>query len=218
LLKWGLGGMALVLASGAVAFGIVSTGGGSVSAQTPGSGAGPGHYEEVLAEKLGISVEELQAAQKAARDQLIDEAVDEGRLTEEQGEKLKSMELGAMKRPFMMRVGQGAVHAIKGIFSAAAEVIGIEEDDLAVELRSGKSLLEIAEDNDVDRDELTEGLIENLTEAIEEANEAGKITDEQAERLLSNLEENIDRIIEREGGVKLEGGMPLGPRLDRSGR
>jgi hypothetical protein len=193
-----------------VVFGIASVGSGSVSAQVPFLGGGDGRYQEILAEKLGISVEILKAAEKAARDQLIQEAVDAGRLTQEQADRLKNLELGQGRE--LLKGGPGPfggfLHAVKSVLNAAAEVIGISEDEVIAGLREGKSLVEIADENGVDRDELKDGLIEKLTEAIEQAEANGRITSQQADRLQSALEEHIDEVIDHEGAIRAlkEGG------------
>ena len=54
------------------------------SAAHSGFGSGTGDMQVLLAEALGISVEELEAAQKAAFETFIAIAVDEGRITQEQ--------------------------------------------------------------------------------------------------------------------------------------
>jgi polyhydroxyalkanoate synthesis regulator phasin len=51
-----------------------------------------GGYEEALAEALGIDVEDLQAAYEAVRETLIQQAVDDGTLTQEQADALLSGE------------------------------------------------------------------------------------------------------------------------------
>ncbi len=72
----------LVLALGAV---VIS--GAATSAQ---EGDGPlGSFLSKVAEKLGVSEDELKDAFDEARDETIDEAVAEGRLSEEQAERLK---------------------------------------------------------------------------------------------------------------------------------
>jgi hypothetical protein len=61
----------------------------------PGQWGGPGHFgpaegltakDELLADALGIDVEDLEAAQDAAREAAIEQALAEGRITEEQAE------------------------------------------------------------------------------------------------------------------------------------
>ena len=56
----------------------------SSSAAHPGFGSGTGDMQVLLADALGISVEELEAAQRAAFEAFIAIAVDEGRITQEQ--------------------------------------------------------------------------------------------------------------------------------------
>jgi polyhydroxyalkanoate synthesis regulator phasin len=220
--KWGLGGLGLFLAAGVVTFGVISIGRGNASAQAGpfdfdavfgGVGAvafaGPGEmrgerFNELLAQKLGITVEQLEAAEKAARDQLIDEAVAEGRLTAEQGAKLKSMELGALRGPFLGKVGPGIVSALKNVFTAAAEVIGITNEQLKTELQSGKSLADIAESHNVDRDDLVDGIVDSIEGEIAQAVSNGRMTQEQANRLLENLEDRVEQAVDHEGGLRLE--------------
>jgi hypothetical protein len=110
----------------------------------------------------------------------------------------------------MQRLGEGVMHALKTVLSAAADVIGISEDELRQELRSGKSIAEVAEENDVDRDDLEEEMIEQLEDAIDQARADGKLTQEQADRLKDGLEKHIDRILDRKGGMQGGPGMPDG--------
>jgi ribosomal protein S20 len=246
--------MALFLASGAVAIGIVSLGDGSASAQNPdrqgfGLKHGLGNYEEALADELDISVETLrnaqkaaftalresnqnmkprdrgafqealadelnisvatlEAAQKAARDEAIDEAVASGRLTPEQAEKLKSLEFG-QGAGLLRDAGKRVIHAVRNVFEAAAGVIGITPAELKEGLASGKSLAAIAEDNNVDRDELEEELIDAIEAQIDKAAADGLLTQEQATRFKEGLNERIGQIIDHEGGLK--GRMGPGP-------
>mgnify|MGYP001556263311 FL=1 len=46
-------------------------------------------FREAVAKTLGISVDEYDAAVKEAHEQVLDEAVSEGKLTEEQAERLR---------------------------------------------------------------------------------------------------------------------------------
>src|SRR5687767_4747354 len=105
-IKFGLGGLTLFVASAVVAFGIVSLGSGGAFAQTPGDSPRARH-NELLAQKLGISVTQLEAAQKAARDQMIDDALAAGRITAEQAAKLKSAEPGELRGAIFGRVAKG---------------------------------------------------------------------------------------------------------------
>src|SRR4051812_23859932 len=92
IVKVGRGVFGVAVAATVLAFGLLGFG---TTSAAPGPG---GHdkngifaqYETVLAQKLGITVDALKAAEKATRDQLIDQAVTVGKLTKAQGDALKS--------------------------------------------------------------------------------------------------------------------------------
>ena len=80
--KWGLGAFGLAAVVGVIALGASVLGGVAQAQEPPGEGSSfQEQYQEALAEKLGVSVDELQAAQEAARSQMIDDAVASGRMS-----------------------------------------------------------------------------------------------------------------------------------------
>jgi lambda repressor-like predicted transcriptional regulator len=208
-IKWAAASLGLFVAAGVIAYGVTSMT-GVADAQTPDDSKPFARYEEVLAQKLGVSVETLRAAQKAARDELIDEAVANGRLTPEQGEKLKSLEPGA--GVFGLRKGAGKVvgAVVHNVLDAVAGILGIEREDVIEGLRDGKSLADLAEEEGVGRSTLESDLLDALQADIDEAEADGRLTAEQADRLSQSLSERIDDIIDRSGEFK--GGFRL-PRL-----
>ena len=119
--KWLIGGVA-GLFLGAVGLGLgTAIAVAATSAETPAADPGleglgwPGHgfglvdMQALLAEELGIAVEELQAAQAAAREAAIQQLVEAGVLTEEQGELAAA---GAALRCYLWhRYGRGARRA-----------------------------------------------------------------------------------------------------------
>ncbi len=137
----------VVLAVGAVAVGGVAT-----SAQ---EGDGPlGTFLGRVAEKLGISEEEFETAIDEARTELIDEAVAEGRLTEEQAERARGSGF-----PF---AGGRMGHGRGQVKDAAAEVLGITEEELEAELGDGNSLADVAVAQGVSQEEFTTQLLAEL--------------------------------------------------------
>lgn len=186
LIKWTLAAAGL-LAGGVIVAAAVVAGTGLASAQTPDSG-GEGKERPVFRD--GLSKEEM----KALRDQKIDQAVANGRLTPEQGERLKNGELGENRR-----VGRRVIHAIRSVFGAAAEVIGISPQDLKAELESGKTIAQVAEDRDVSREALEDGITREVDERIQQAQDEGKIDSDQAARLREGLAEHLDEILEHSG-------------------
>ena len=81
------------------------------------------------------------------------------------------------------------------MFDTAAEALGLAPEELFIELHSGKSLEEIAEEQGVEmeavQDTLKTAQVEARREAIEQAVEDGKMSQEQADWLLEGLEQGF---------------------------
>lgn len=159
-----------------------------VAAQTGGGDSNPvGSFMQRLAANLGIGEDELRAAIDKTHDEMIDDAVAQGRLTPERAEALKERDfadgLGKFERfefhfrdgaergamPFAPRglpdfrgeafPGRGPLSMVLG---PVAQAIGIDEGTLLEELVAGKSLAEIAEANGVSREQLQQRLTETF--------------------------------------------------------
>lgn len=78
------------------------------------------------------------------------------------------------------------------VFDAAAEALGLTPEELFTELHAGKSLEEIAEEQGVDIEAVQDAMNASRTEArrqaIEQAVEDGRITQEQADWMLEGLD------------------------------
>ena len=81
------------------------------------------------------------------------------------------------------------------VFDAAAEALGLTPEQLFSELRSGKTLEEIAEARGVDIQEVYDAMqaarVQEMKEAIQQAVQDGRITQEQADWLLEGLEKGF---------------------------
>ncbi len=142
------------------------------SAQTPGSTSTAkadrsADYLAKLAGNLSISADALKAANVTTQNQLIDEAVAAGKLTAAQGVEAKARIaqggglLGMMHGPGH-RGGprDGALGAMRpsgpdgGPFAPVAALLGTDQQTLMAELRTGKSLAQVAEAHGKTRDEV----------------------------------------------------------------
>jgi hypothetical protein len=106
----------------------------------------PGDFTEYLADELGISVEELQTAQEEVFSAAIQKAVDEGLVTEEQAEAIKSKQFG-FKRGFRAGFMVGRFGAGKGFDHSAllADALNIDVEELrAAQERAHAAALEQA--------------------------------------------------------------------------
>src|SRR4051812_40313673 len=88
--RLGLGVFGVAVAAGVLMFGVLGFG---TAGAAPGPGGGGGKHnlgdmQAALAAKLNISVATLQAAQTAARTQVINDAVGAGKLTQAQANAL----------------------------------------------------------------------------------------------------------------------------------
>ena len=196
--KWALAGIAGVSLAGFLA--ITALGSGVLQAEEPGGGAGEGRraaFAQALADRLGITVEELKEAREGALDDVLAEAVADGRLTQEQADRIKDHPL---------RAAHGLLHrgarAIANVFGAAAETLGMTTEELRTELKEGKSLAEIAGEEGVSTADLKSGITNEIEAQIEKAVAEGKLSQERADTILANLSERLDEVIEREGTGK----------------
>jgi predicted DNA-binding protein YlxM (UPF0122 family) len=149
-----------------------------------------------VAEAQGVDTQAIVDAVHAQVTEMVQEAVDSGRLTQDQadrilerleefdGESLSSlgMPLGpggpGMRGGF--DIGRG-LWGPSGGLDAAAEVLGMETDDLMAELRDGRTLAEIAEEKGVDLQTVKDAMIAQMEQALQEAEEEGSLTPECAE-------------------------------------
>lgn len=155
-----------------------------------------------VAAKLGISQEELSGAIKSAELEMLDEAVAEGRISEERAERVRErIEEG---RGFLglpvrgPRIGARVIRAgLHLVVDPAAEVLGMERQGLVAELRDGKSLAQIGKEQGVGLEELKSGILEGAEAKLEEAVSNGGLSEERADRVLQRLSERIDDIMSR---------------------
>jgi lipoate-protein ligase A len=168
-----------------------------------GEGERPGvRFVAETAERLGVTPEELTTAMTEARVEIIDEAVAEGSLTEEQAAKLKERieEYG----PLLVmgrghRADKALCHGARLVVGAAADVLGKEPAEVAEALRSGESLAEQAEAQGMNVEDFKAALLEAIEAKLQTKVDEGTITQEQADRIFEGIEEHIDRIINFEG-------------------
>jgi hypothetical protein len=86
-------------------------------------------------------------------------------------------------------------------FEAAAKAIGISEDQLKTESKTGKSLADIAKAHNVDPKVVADALKAQRRADIDSAVSAGKLPADIATRLKSHLDEEIDRLVQHPGLV-----------------
>ena len=212
--RWWIAAAAAVAATAAIGVGA------SVMAQTPVPGTDTGKsMVDRVAEKLGISSDELSVAIESSAFEAIDERVAAGELTQEQADALKERItelpddalIGPGGRGFG---GHGPGGHIMRIFIAEglAEFFGITEEQLKTELQAeGATLATVAEAQGKTRDELKAFITGEFEAKLAERVAAGDLTQAEADDRLANHAERIDAMIDGEfpqrGGGHFRGPM-----------
>jgi hypothetical protein len=138
-----------------------------------GHGGKPGFgidfdHDAFIAEELGVTVEELQAARQAAQDAALEQAVTEGVITAEQAELIRA---GRALREYIDQ---------KEILSQA---LGIDVTDLEAAREEGKSLPYLLGELGLEPADFQSAMQSAYEDAIQQAVEDGVITSSEAEQL-----------------------------------
>ncbi|MBI3965228.1 MAG: hypothetical protein HY329_06305 [Chloroflexi bacterium] len=229
--KLALGAVAAVLLT-AVALGA------SAYAQTPpptspGPAGGPGAYAQVFQQKLaallGISPQTLQGHVKQAQLQTVDQMVADGRLTAEQATQARQrIESRGGQLPFFAgRGGPGGPggrgghhgpgqHGPRGgagvMLPAIAQRLGVTEQELKTQLRSGTKLSDLAAQKNVSKDDLKAAVVNAAKARLDAEVAAGRLTQQQADAMLQRVQAEFDRLWDGTAGPQGGRGGPRGGR------
>ena len=164
----------------------------------------PSLVDEAAA-RLGVSPDKLRDAFRAALSARVDAAVAAGRLTPEQGAKLKARIAAARGLGIGLRRGVVQRHKamVGGIAAKArgrgpvAAYLGLTRAELRAELRNGKSLAQIAAANGKTTLGLQAAMLAPVEAALSRAVERGRLTQSRADEILARNTERIARLIQK---------------------
>jgi hypothetical protein len=145
-----------------------------------------------IAERRGVSVDQLQARRDARLTARVEAALAAGRISPERAARLKERisEQEACRRPGVtIRIAAGA-----GIFRAAARYLGLAPGELRAEL-SGTSPGALAEKHGKSVDGLKAAMLTPAKTRLERAVEAGRISRARADRTLARLAMLVNRLV-----------------------
>jgi hypothetical protein len=152
------------------------------------------------AQQLGIAPNELSSALRQALANRIDAAVEDGRLTKEEGDALKQRIqsgefplFGGPHRGFG-RHGHGPIFHLHSL-DAAASYLDLTEAQLREQLNDGKTLAEVARDRDKPVDGLVDALVAAQNEKLDQAVEDGRLTQAQANEIKQGQRERISDFV-----------------------
>lgn len=208
------------IAAVALAGALVAGGtGAAIAAVTKDDGE---HAEQELladaAKRLDVTPQKLRDALTAAQDAQLDEAVKDGKLTQEQAGAMKAARkqsgrlLGPLRgprlhKPFAPGRGRAGRHLRHGLLADVAKALGTTQAKLMDALRDGTSLAEIAKDNDTSVAAVRAAVRSAVKTRLDKAVKDGDLTQEQADTMLDRVGDRLEAIAS---------GRPL--RLHRHGR
>jgi urease gamma subunit len=118
--------------------------------------------------------------------------------------------VGAQDETPPQRPGAGAIRAVVEI---VAEETGLEPHEIVAQVQAGTPLAEIITANGGDVDAVIDAAVSAATERINAALTGGTISEEQANRMLANLEEVVTRAVNGELFPNRPGNRGAGARL-----
>jgi hypothetical protein len=156
------------------------------------------------ANQLGVQPSELSSALKQALKNRVDAAVAAGRLTKEEGQRMKER-IDADDTPLLgpglrRHHGPGPFHAK---LETAAEYLGLTQAQLRKALSDGKTLAQVARTRDKSVDGLIDSLVEEAEQKLEDDVQAGRLTEAEKREMLSGLKQRITQMV--------NGRFPVGP-------
>ncbi len=173
-----------------------------------------------VAKRLNVSPAQLNNALKGAYQDQLSQAVKSGKLTQAQANKLKQR---LSQRPLAPVGPWGFAH--RGFFGhragivaagghAAAKYLGLTEAQLIKQVRSGKSLADIAKAQNKSVSGLTDTLKAEIKARLDKAVSAKQITSAQEQKILGRIAQRLNTIVNRKGfgpGLMHRGFRPGGP-------
>jgi hypothetical protein len=153
------------------------------------------------AKQLGVEPSALSNALKKALSDRVDAAVAAGRLTKAQGDELKQRIQSDQFPLFGGLGGPGRFFGHFGHFGhfpgldTAASYLGLTEAQVKTQLESGKTLAQIAKDQNKSVDGLVAALKNDAKQKLDDVVAAGRLTKAQEERILSDLDQRITDLV-----------------------
>lgn len=148
--------------------------------------------------RLGVTSSKLEDALKQAALDRVDAALAAGRITQAQADALKAaidagdFPLGVPRPGLGFHRGLG----LRGDFlDAAANYLGLTDDQLRSQLESGESLADVARAQNKSVSGLEQALVAAVQTKLDQAVKDGRITSDEESRILAKVKASVDDIV-----------------------
>ncbi|AEG61205.1 hypothetical protein [Desulforamulus ruminis] len=139
------------------------------------------YYKEFISEfaaNLGVGEDQVTAALEATKEQMVQEQLEQGKITQEQADKILAQEgfgfgLGMGRPAGPGGEGKGDMTQNTNFLNEAAAALGMTTDELKAEMESGKTLDEIATEKGITMDQLRQKMPKPQAPTMKDKAEAG---------------------------------------------
>lgn len=149
-------------------------------------------FIDKLAENLDMKPDELRGMVKKTEYQMVEEAVRDGKLSAEQGSKIRErIDQGDLfftmpKWGAMAKERVWEVRASRAAYDAIAGALNLQPKQLMVELKT-KSIAQIAEENRIDPQHVKDAAAKAARDVLDQGVALGQITKPQADRIVEKI-------------------------------
>jgi len=185
--KWRVGSiiLALVILTGAIA-------GVSFASTDQSNGTAVNdlyqNFVSKLAANLGLTQDQVTTALDTTKKQMLDEAVQQGKITQEQADKIAAGKDFGWGRFGFQDSKKGFVGKGRDL-DGMASALGLTADQLKAEIQAGKKIEDIVTGQGMTMDQFCQKMLESKKTEISQAVTDGKMTQEQADKMLQRLEQ-----------------------------
>ncbi len=189
-------GLALAVVFGSGVRNSIASAQTSPSTQTQSSSLGDtlrDLFLDKLAAALNIERSELDSAIMSAGTSTVDEAVQQGTLTQAQADALKARiqagDFGFFGGGHGGKFGGPRLHGVRqAMLEAAANTLNITTDELVTQLRDGQTLAQVAEAHGTTEQAVTNAALAAAKTQLDQAVADGRLTQGQADNIYAQLQ------------------------------
>jgi polyhydroxyalkanoate synthesis regulator phasin len=132
--------------------------------------------------------------------EVLDDLVSKGTITQAQADAVQNgVDAKHQEHGPGPRGGFGRGGAVKEQFTAVAQQLGMDPQDLLTELRSGKSLADVAKAKGVDPQTIIDSLVTAANAKIDDAVKNGKLDQAKADEMKQKLPDHIKDLVNHQG-------------------
>lgn len=151
----------------------------------------------VIANEHGVSEQKLKDFMKDQMTQHLDKAVADGKITQDKADKMK----GSMDERINKMINakapmhDGKHKMAKFDHKELLALLKMDNDTLKAEMKSGKNLAEIANEQGVSEQTLKDSIKQQMIQHLDQAVQNGKMAQDKADTMKAKMDERIDKMI-----------------------